>query len=73
MSKCCVFDATACGSMPHHRRQTCCARSGMHRRHAAHAVLCTISAGKDSLLTWWASQQDVLRFDVSMNNALAVH
>ncbi len=28
---------------------------------------------KDSLLTWWAGQQDVLRFDVSMDNALAVH
>lgn len=54
-------------------QETCCAGSGMHRRHAVHAVLCTMSAGKDSLLTWWAGQQDVLRFDVSVDNTLAVH
>ena len=32
-----------------------------------------MSAGKDSLLTWWAGQQDVLKFDVSVDNTLAVH
>ncbi len=62
MSECSRFNATAFGSMPHITGDIGCTLW-----YAQYLL------AKDSLLTWWASQQDVLRFDVSVDNTLAVH